>query len=840
MTLTSVGSDEFSRVHIRNTRTVTTNNLTLKAYSRATLGHTSNYYISGNVNIETTGEGKFSSIWRDTTVNADFINISSADKTRLSKGVVLNAGKVILDGTECNVNKSVIINSENIMGNCLSGEHPIARIKTDVKEGPTPLTVNFDFSQSSDDGGIVKYVFDPADGSPVVELTTPSYAHTYTVAGTYKAELVVFDEGGLKDTRKKKIKVYEPQGNQAPVAAFSVSKENALVGEKIIFDASSSSDDSGIVKYTWDFSNTASKDLSEPITDYTYMEAGTYEVRLSVFDAEGLSGTTTKTITISEDNTNDDGPKSYFKFEREATINETGEEEKFLFLEFYGEAGTTPLATAEYEILQTGQKFNPRDLFPATKTEIEGLPFGIYDVKLTVTDQAGKVDSFTHNVVLNGDDQDPVLDFDLVQSGVNTAFINLLRSFDPVDFAFEFEINWGDGGVTILSDQLSAIHTYSQAGTYSVSVTFSSPEVGTSSFLTKQIEVTAEDTAPLSPYANFVKWQEDFAGHVRFYQDLSASPNGELISFHWDLGNGEEAYGEEIAHFYEPGIYDVTLTVTDNMGLRDSQTQRIVITEPGPPTLVGGECWSEESFANCFAIALDDFEELSEININWGDGSEETFIAEQSKWYEIEKQHGYSQNGTYNILITANTIRGESVSFSQSVEIFGSGGNVAPIAELTCGVDGLVVSCFNDSFDIDGQIVSSVFDMGDGTVYNTSEYFIQHTYASTGNYEVRLDVMDNEGLSSSAISFVSVIDPNNLPPVLLANCSSEKFAHVTCSSTSYDPDGELVSTKWLINGQEVGLDTTLDLELTSDQDIVVSLVIEDNDGNVENREFNVM
>ena len=54
---------------------------------------------------------------------------------------------------------------------------------------------------------------------------------------------------------------------------------------------------------------------------------------------------------------------------------------------------------------------------------------------------------------------------------------------------------------------------------------------------------------------------------VSFNAGASSSPNGIIVAYDWDFGDGTTGTGKEIKHkFTEKGIYKVTLTVTDDAG----------------------------------------------------------------------------------------------------------------------------------------------------------------------------------------------------------------------------------------------------------------------------------
>jgi len=72
---------------------------------------------------------------------------------------------------------------------------------------------------------------------------------------------------------------------------------------------------------------------------------------------------------------------------------------------------------------------------------------------------------------------------------------------------------------------------------------------------------------------------------VAFSAMLSEDPDGFILKWEWDFGDGESAVGESISHTYDtPGTYDVTLRVTDNDSATATASRTITVTaaeEPG-------------------------------------------------------------------------------------------------------------------------------------------------------------------------------------------------------------------------------------------------------------------
>ncbi len=71
----------------------------------------------------------------------------------------------------------------------------------------------------------------------------------------------------------------------------------------------------------------------------------------------------------------------------------------------------------------------------------------------------------------------------------------------------------------------------------------------------------------------------------------SFDPDGEVVAWDWDLGDGNTATGATVTHTYaEPGTYTVTLCVTDDGGQTACCETTVEITDPVP---VAQTSWTE-------------------------------------------------------------------------------------------------------------------------------------------------------------------------------------------------------------------------------------------------------
>jgi PKD repeat protein len=85
-----------------------------------------------------------------------------------------------------------------------------------------------------------------------------------------------------------------------PVAYFTYTPENPILGDIMVFDASTSYDpDGNIVSYTWDFADgTPPQTVPGPVVTHNYTAVGTYNVTLTVADSEDLTDDFLDTIRI--------------------------------------------------------------------------------------------------------------------------------------------------------------------------------------------------------------------------------------------------------------------------------------------------------------------------------------------------------------------------------------------------------------------------------------------------------------------------------------------------------------------------------------------------------------
>ncbi len=86
---------------------------------------------------------------------------------------------------------------------------------------------------------------------------------------------------------------------QPPTADFTYSPQAPHAGQEVTFDASDSFDfDGKVVAYSWDFNGDGKPDASGVKVTYTFPQAGSYDVTLTVTDNDGNTDSLTDTIVV--------------------------------------------------------------------------------------------------------------------------------------------------------------------------------------------------------------------------------------------------------------------------------------------------------------------------------------------------------------------------------------------------------------------------------------------------------------------------------------------------------------------------------------------------------------
>jgi PKD repeat protein len=173
------------------------------------------------------------------------------------------------------------------------GRTPTAVIDASRLGGPAPLAVDFDASQSRDDGEIVDIEWSFEGGASTPYGTRCAYV--FRSPGAWVVSLTVTDAEGNRGSAHVDILVV----NSPPVVNFRLSDDAPLVGEWVTVDGSASYDPEGLpIELAWDFGDGAT--ALGATGGHSYDSVGRYTITLVARDASGGESTARHNLLVQE------------------------------------------------------------------------------------------------------------------------------------------------------------------------------------------------------------------------------------------------------------------------------------------------------------------------------------------------------------------------------------------------------------------------------------------------------------------------------------------------------------------------------------------------------------
>lgn len=445
-----------------------------------------------------------------------------------------------------------------------------------VKKGPVayftyspeaPLVnqeVTFDATFSAPDGGyIVNYAWDFGDGTPLSMELDPVAVHIYSNSGTYNATLTVTDSEGLSDTTSRTIHVIIGP----PRADFFYSPSYPLVCHTVTFNASASTPNGGyITAYNWNFGDGNVTTTADPIITHHYLEAGTYNVTLSVEDSEGSTDATWKILSVRAP------PWAAFTYSpQNPYANQTvtfdasaSEPDGGIIVQYQWDFGD-------------GTIINETD--PVTNHAYSAV--GSYNVTLTITDSEELTDIAFRIVDVSVRRLRAEFSYSpLFPTVCLTITFNASGSTPNGGHITTYSWNFGDGNITATADSVIR-HHYTTRGTYNVTLSIEDSE-GSTDTAWKMLSVREPPKAAFTYFPTSPNVDQT----VTFDASASEPNGGTIVWYYWDFGDGTDVNETDpvTSHAYAPaGTYDVSLTVGDTEGLSDVALKTVTVVMPTPP-----------------------------------------------------------------------------------------------------------------------------------------------------------------------------------------------------------------------------------------------------------------
>jgi len=156
---------------------------------------------------------------------------------------------------------------------------------------------------------------------------------------------------------------------------------------------------------------------------------------------------------------------------------------------------------------------------------------------------------------------------------------------------------------------------------------------------------------------------------VNFDGTTSYDPDGTVVGYSWDFGDGSTGSGATPTHSYSiTGTYSVKLNVTDNSGSTKVSTQTVTITDR-PPTIALTQSATAATSGQSIVITIsasDPDGTIATTTVNWGDGTTDTISGPPTTDSHIYSLGAGSSSATYTITVTVHDNTGSTMSVTSS------------------------------------------------------------------------------------------------------------------------------------------------------------------------------
>ncbi len=710
---------------------------------------------------------------------------------------------------------------------------PQALFTANPTSGITDLFVvfandSFDFS-----GSDLTYEWDFGDGTSSTETNpTHTFVNSTNVDKEFTVTLLVTNSNGVKSNPTTlKITVNPKVTDLKPTAKFSASPTSGPATLSVLFTNQSLpvKDGSVISTYVWDFLGNGQLSSFSNNDDliYDYTVSGTYKPTLYVEDNFSRKSDvfTGPNIVVSLT------PKADFSWKQTSfgpVFNVT----------FTDKSTPTNIVTSwawDFGDGQTSSSQSPEHFYD--------LP-GVYDVKLTVTNSSNDTNSINYRVTVSGQGNDnPIANFSYSQVD-KTYTVNFVDTSEGQIVSWKWIFDAND--LTLTSNLQNPVFNYSTFGSYTVSLEVTD-SFGNTDIEVKTIVVSEITNQP--PVISLINaTQTSFEPiNVKFTEE-SSDIDGFITKWEWNFGDGSDIYSttsslsKNPTHQYvSPGVYNVTLTVTDN-GLFDgtnkkSSQKSLTIEVFAPPANKPPQASFIVDNNNNFAPLAVNFTDTSTDSdgfiVKWlWELENNSFIEFNLQTYRKTVNYVFTKSGVYTVKLTVTDNNGLTNTATFDIIV----NNSLPNSEFTISpnpINSKESANFDGSksFDSDGAIVSYNWDFGDTVRQDNASSNVSHIYNRPGEYTITLEVIDNFGASN--ISQKNLTVNNRKPTARISYTSLVVKAPGSLSfsgQNSFDEDGNIVSYAWVVSNGQVSSLQNPTFQFTSEGSFTVTLTVTDDFG----------
>ena len=505
---------------------------------------------------------------------------------------------------------------------------------------------------------------------------------------------------------------------QCPVLPSYSFVNTCLADYEVSFANTSTAPGGQIASYYWDFGDGNNSTATNPV--HVFPGAGTYTVYLFVYDTSNCYDSIAHNVTAAQ------LPVANFSWDANCAgsliqfsdLTVSPNDPPVAWIWDFGDGNASALQ-------------NPTHIYASG---------GAFPVSLTVTTAGGCTDVQTLMVPI---DFPPVADFSFSLScwGSPTTFTDESYGIGPatiISWAWDF----GDGNT---STAQNPVYNYAVAGNYTVSLTVTDDN-NCSSTSTKTVSVY------IPPIANWMA-TDACEGFPTAFTDLSIGIPLPITSWAWDFGDGFSSNSQHPTHLFGgPGTYNVTLTVTNQVGCSDAYADNVTVYEnPEAEFTADTACLGYSTHFTDLSIPVGQI-----VSWSWNFGDPASGSANVS--FLQNPSHTYTSSGSYSVSLTVTDVRGCTNIVQHNVWV-----EPLPVANFSYINESCVgeeVYFLDISVPGNANIISWTWNFGDGnivTINAPNNPSINHTYNSAGLYSVKLDVVSELGCMGSVTKTVNIV-----------------------------------------------------------------------------------
>ncbi|MBL4585455.1 MAG: PKD domain-containing protein, partial [Flavobacteriales bacterium] len=557
------------------------------------------------------------------------------------------------------------------------------------------LPFDVEFEDRSHDATDILWDFGDGNTSTDADLT-----HTYATTGDFTVILTATNAGTgcptSYDTATVRIRDIQAEFQSDTLLCQDIpSSFNAGLSQDVFSDCWGG--------YTWQFDDPQMRPITTPDANFPipFSSTGDFEVTLIVKDINGCKDTISNNVAVHSISADFSASETNFCAPQEVDFTDLTTSDTTVTSWFWILNG----------IFNTSTDQNPTYTYNNFNSS--------FDVIMGVENAVGCVDADTLTITM----YEPQISLS------STPFIANICAGDDVSFTasplggLTLSYDWGfvEGGAT--STDQNPTHTFTTAGSYTVTVDYVETSSGCFGSATKEVNV--QDY----PVAAFSSDGDDQAVFCNPQNVIFTDETTGLHSTQWNLGNGTVGQQNPIATVYTSGTYEVELIVNTNFGCSDTITRQYEVIGPMGQFEVDVNtiCRGEE-----ITFTITDSSEVTDYTWDFGDGTSAMNESPIAHTYTFVPPSGETVG---KLIVTGPS--GECPS-EFTLPIF--------IHEVVAGFvrnGGDTAICYAPFPLENTSLNSDVFfwDFGDGTTSTSSDPG-DYEFPGPGTYEVTLGVLN--------------------------------------------------------------------------------------------------